>query len=228
MWPRLQPYVGACCSSSPVALDIVSPSMTCLIHSSAAAFCLSLAESRVEHSVGAGRVQSAEPCLRPPSELVRRLALSLPPHPLSGPDPWQVRSRRSLLLCLLLCLLGGPGGGPFGRPGGGPGGGPGGAPGCRMCTVLRCSGPKSVAALRSLVAASWVGVEPIAMLKSTAGAESCGATSVRRVGACQCRKRRGGCGGRRRCVEQRAGSVRCSGEGRWRLTLVRLRLRLPA
>ena len=37
-----------------------------------------------------------------------------------------------------------------------------------MCTVLRCSGPKSVAALRSLVAASWVGVEPIAMLKSTA------------------------------------------------------------
>ena len=95
----------------------------------------------------------------------------------------------------------GPFGGPFGRPGGGPGGGPGGAPGCRMCTVLRCSGPKSVAALRSLVAASWVGVEPIAMLKSTAGAESCGATSVRRVGACQCRKRRGGCGGLRRCVE---------------------------
>ena len=129
-------------------------------------------------------------------------------------------ARGADLLCLLLCLLGGSGGGleprvrfyhPLlvrgevthgsgGGPFGGPGGGPGGAPGCRMCTVLRCSGPKSVAALRSLVAASWVGVEPIAMLKSTAGAESCGATSVRRVGACQCRKRRGGCGGRRRCV----------------------------
>ena len=112
------------------------------------------------------------------------------------------------LLCLLLCLLLWRLGGPGGRPGG-PGSGPGGAPGCRMCTVLRCSGPKSVAALRSLVAASWVGVEPIAILKSTAGADSCGATSMRRVGAwcaaCRCRKRRGGCGGLRWCLVQRAG-----------------------
>ena len=40
---------GTCSSSSPVALDIVSPDMTFLIHSSAAVFCLLSAESRVRH-----------------------------------------------------------------------------------------------------------------------------------------------------------------------------------
>ena len=49
-----------------------------------------------------------------------------------------------------------------------------------MCTALRCSGPKSVAALRSFVAASWMGVAPRAISKSTADTECCGATSVRR------------------------------------------------
>ena len=184
---------GTCSSSSPVALDIVSPDMTFLIHSSAAVFCLLVAESRVKHRVTRGeyRVRPSA-CLQswcavenrhlegisraPRGRLEGARALSL--------SQAQIHGNSGAGGTFLLWLLGSPGGGS------------GGAPGCRMCTALRCSGPKSVAALRSFVAASWMGVAPSAISKSTADTECCGETSF---AACQCgaRVEAGvqGCGG---------------------------------
>ena len=198
---------GTCSSRRPVALDIVSPDMTFLIHSSAAVFCLLVAESRVKHRVTRGeyRVRPSA-CLQSWCAVENRHLEGI-----SRASRGYLEGARFLSQArihhnsraggaYLLWLLGGPGGGSGGAPG---------CRRCRMCTALGCSGPKSVAALRSFVAASWMGVAPSAISKSTADTECCGEKSF---AACQCgaRVEAGvqGCGG----AESR--SLEADGAGR--------------